>query len=82
MSQPMVLAAMIPVIETFDHLGIDYYIGGVVASLAHGVYRTTADVDIIAEIRLEQVRAFVQSLEDTYYVDADMVKDAIKHRSE
>ncbi|SRR5216683_1347772 len=82
MSQAEVLAAMIPVIETFDHLGVDYYVGGAVASLAHGVYRTTADVDIIAEVRLEQVPAFVQSLQDTYYVDADMIKDAIKHRSE
>ncbi|HEU5377719.1 MAG TPA: hypothetical protein VFV38_20020, partial [Ktedonobacteraceae bacterium] len=76
------MAAMIPVIETFDHLGIDYYVGGAVASLAHGIYRTTADVDIIAEIQLRHVGAFVQSLQDTYYVDADMVKDAIRHRSE
>jgi hypothetical protein len=82
MSQVDVLAAMIPVIETFDLLGIDYYIGGAVASLAHGIYRTTADVDIIAEINLEHVPAFVQSLQDTYYVDADMIKDAIRHRSE
>jgi len=42
----------------------------------------TADVDIIAEMKLEHVPAFVQSLQDAYYVDADMVKDAIRHRSE
>ncbi|MBA2287592.1 MAG: hypothetical protein H0W02_19120 [Ktedonobacteraceae bacterium] len=82
MSQTMVLAAMIPVIETLDRLEIDYYVGGAVASLAHGIYRTTADVDIIAEISLEKVQAFVHSLQETYYVDADMIKDAIKHRSE
>ena len=82
MSQSPVLAAMIPVIETLDRLGIDYYVGGAVASLAHGIYRTTADVDIIAEMPLGQVPAFVQSLKDTYYVDADMIKDAIRHRSE
>ena len=82
MSQDEVFAAMIPVIEVFDRLGIDYYIGGAVASLAHGIYRTTADVDIIAEIQLEHVSAFVRSLQDTYYVDADMVNDAIRHRSE
>ncbi len=73
---------MIPVIETLDRLAIDYYIGGAVASLAHGIYRTTADVDIIAEIPAELVQAFVQSLQETYYVDADMIQDAIKHRSE
>ena len=82
MSQTPVLAAMIPVIETLDRLAIDYYIGGAVASLAHGIYRTTADVDIIAEIPAELVQAFVQSLQETYYVDADMIQDAIKHRSE
>jgi hypothetical protein len=82
MSQSPVLTAMLPVIETLDHLRIDYYVGGAVASLAYGIYRTTADVDIIAEIPLEQVDAFVESLKDTYYVDADMIKDAIWHRSE
>jgi hypothetical protein len=82
MSQSRVLRAMFPVIETLEHLGVDYYIGGAVASLLHGAYRTTADVDIIAELRLEQVQTFVQSLQDTYYVDADMIKDAIRHRSE
>lgn len=82
MNQSKVLAAMTPVIETLDRLGVDYYVGGAVASLVHGIYRTTADVDIIAEISLGQVPAFVQSLKGTYYVDADMIKDAIRHRSE
>lgn len=82
MSQSKVLTAILPVVETLERLGIDYYIGGAIASLAHGIYRTTADVDIIAEIQLDQVSAFVQSLQQSYYVDADMVKDAIRHRSE
>jgi hypothetical protein len=82
MSQPKVLAAMIPVIETFDRLSIDYYVGGAVASLVYGMYRATADVDIVAEMKFEHVLAFVQSLQDTYYADADMVQDAIRHRSE
>lgn len=77
-----VLAAMIPVIEAFDALKIDYYIGGSVACLTHGIYRTTADVDIIADMHAGHVSAFVQQLEDSYYIDADMIKDAIRHRSE
>jgi hypothetical protein len=82
MSSIKVLSAMIPVIEVFDSLEIDYYVGGAVASLAHGVYRTTADVDIIADMQLEHVSTFVQQLEEAYYVDADMIKDAIRHGSE
>jgi hypothetical protein len=46
MSQSKVLAAMLPVIETLERLSIDCYVGGAVASLALGVYRTSADVDI------------------------------------
>lgn len=82
MYQVNVLAALIPVIDAFERLEVDYFVGGAVASVAHGIYRTTADVDIIAEMSLEHVSAFVQSLRETYYVDADMIKDAIKHRSE
>ncbi len=52
------------------------------ASLAYGIYRTTADVDVIADIHLEHVQPLVKQLEDTYYIDADMIKDAIRHRSE
>jgi len=36
----------------------------------------------VAEIKLEHIRAFVQSLEGSYYVDTDMIKDAIRYRSE
>lgn len=44
MSQSKVLAAMIPVRETLDHPGIEYSVGGAIASLVHGISRTTADV--------------------------------------
>jgi len=66
MSQSKILVAMIPVVETLDRLGVEHYIVGAVASLAYGIYRTTADVDIIADIRLEQVQSFVQSLQHAY----------------
>ena len=82
MSQSTILAAMNPVVEVLDFLSIDYYVGGAVASLTHGFYRATADVDIVAEIKQEHIRAFTQALESNYYVDADMIKDAIRHRSE
>lgn len=51
MSQPKILAAMISAIETFARLSIDYYVGGAVASLVHGMCRMTADVDIVAEMK-------------------------------
>ncbi len=71
-----------PVVDAFEQLGINYYIGGSVASSAYGIPRTTIDVDIIADLHLEHVQPLVKLLEETYYVDADMIKDAIRSRSE
>ena len=82
MSVTNILSSMIPVVDAFEQLRIAYYIGGSVASLAHGIYRATADVDIIADLRMEHVQPLVQLLQDTYYIDADMIRDAIKRRSE
>src|SRR6266699_1417240 len=82
MSVTKILSSMIPVVDAFEQLGVAYYIGGSVASLAHGIYRATADVDIIADLRMEHVQPPVQLLQDTYYIDADMIRDAIKRRSE
>ncbi len=82
MSIEKILVSLFPVVEAFEQLGIDYYVGGSVASLAHGFYRTTADVDIIADIRMKDIQPLVQRLQDAFYIDADMIKEAIKHRSE
>lgn len=75
------LDALIPIVDTFDLLGVAYYIGGSVASIAHGVPRTTLDVDIIADIRPDHVHPLVARLQGSYYVQADDIQDAIQHRS-
>ncbi len=75
------LDALTPVVDAFDALGVDYYIGGSVASIAHGVPRTTLDVDVIAEIRPNHVRSLVAQLQSSYYVQATDIHDAIQHRS-
>ncbi len=82
MNAEIILASLLPVVRAFEELAIDYYVGGSVASLAYGVYRTTSDVDVIAEIRPKDVPMLVELLKGDYYIDADMIKDAIRHRSE
>jgi hypothetical protein len=82
MSNEIILSSLLPVVEAFEQLGIDYYVGGSVASLMHGFYRTTADVDIVADIRIKDIEPLVLLLQDAFYIDADSIKDAIKHRSE
>ena len=77
MKTPDIFHAIKPVIEAFDQLSIPYYIGGSIASSVYGIARATMDADIIADIALTQVPPFVQRLHDAYYIDEDMINDAL-----
>ncbi len=80
MNATEILAAITPVVEAFEGLGVAYYIGGSVASSAYGIVRATIDTDIVADLRLEHVLPLVKQLEAEYYIDADAVRDAIRRR--
>ncbi len=73
--------APVAVIAALEGLGIPYYIGGSIASGVHGVYRATADMDIVADMREDQVDPFVRLLPATLYADDHMIRDAIRHCS-
>ncbi len=81
MKAPDLLFALKPVTDTFCELGVDYYIGGSVASSAYGIARATLDVDLVVNLRRRNVRPFVNRLESTYYIDEKMILDAIERRS-
>ncbi len=77
MKNPDILAATEPVAEAFEKMGILYYIGGSVASSAYGIARSTMDVDMVSDLKPEHVRSFVRMLEPSYYIDENMILDAI-----
>lgn len=81
MKKPDIIVALDMVISTFDKLGIEYYIGGSVASSAYGIARATMDVDVVANIEKSQVDQLMEALETDYYIDAQRVKDAINRSS-
>lgn len=81
MSKSDVIAAMRPVINLLEELNIPYYIGGSIASSSLGIARATMDVDIITSLSLAHVEKIVRLLDENYYVDIEMIKDAIKHKS-
>ena len=76
-----VVAALEPVVEALEALDVRYRVGGSVASSALGVPRSTLDVDVACELRQHHVRALVDRLIETYYIDEDMVRDAITRES-
>ncbi len=76
-----VLAALEPVVDALDALGVRYRVGGSVASSALGVPRSTLDVDVACELRLGDVARLAALLIDTYYLDEDMIRDAVRRQS-
>jgi len=64
-----------------ESLGVPYLIGGSLASALYGMVRSTQDADIVAEMRLEHLRPFVSALADEFYVDEDMIAEAIQRNS-
>jgi len=69
------------VTETFERLGISYLIAGSLASTLYGMVRTTQDSDIVTEMRSKHVKPFVEALQDEFYVDNDMITEAIQRNS-
>ena len=80
MNTPDIVIAITPIVDVLEELGVDYHIGGSVASSIYGLPRLTIDVDIVADLHPGQVRSFVIRLQPDYYLDEDAVRDAIKRR--
>ena len=67
--------------RTLEGLGVPWLVGGSVASSLQGVPRSTQDVDLVADLRNEHIRQFIEELEPEFYLSEDAIIDAIKRRS-
>jgi hypothetical protein len=61
-----------------DRLGVDWVLGGSLASSVHGEPRATQDVDIVAALRANHVKPLLKALGRDYYLHADTVRAAVK----
>jgi hypothetical protein len=68
-------------VEILDRLHIPYLIGGSVASSIHGVFRYTHDVDFVVQISQQDIAPFVDALKEDFYVDEEMIEEALAYRS-
>lgn len=69
------------VIDALEALGVRYAIGGPLASAVHGVVRATMDADLIADLKLEHAEPLARQLSEAFYVDPDMMRDAIRRHA-
>ena len=69
------------VTSVLDALDAPYVIGGSLASMAHGMMRSTMDADIIADLRPDHAVALIEALADRFYTpDEAVLRQAIERR--
>ncbi len=79
LSEP--IAVTLQVIEALDALNVPYLIGGSFAAAVYGVARLTADADLVADLRTEQVDQLARRLSADFYLDVESMHEAIRQRS-
>lgn len=81
MKPPDILEITLKVAGIFEKIGIAYHIGGSLASSAFGIPRATLDVDLVADIKPQHISHLYEYLKDEFYVDVDMIRDAVNRES-
>ena len=75
---PNPMTSILEVIDVMEDLDIPYHVGGSLASSVHGIPRQTNDVDLVADIPLSLATTLEQRLKDHFYIDADMIRRAVR----
>lgn len=74
------LLVTLRIAEVLDYLAVRWFLGGSLASSMHGIPRATLDADIVADLRVPLVSAFLRALGADWYVEEQSVRDAIMNR--
>ena len=78
---PGLVEALEPVAKALQFMDVRFYVGGSVASSYHGASRSTLDVDLVADLKRENVELLVDKLQNEYYVSSSAIIDAIERCS-
>jgi hypothetical protein len=68
--------ALARLLAAFDRLEVAYAVGGSAASSAHGIPRTTLDVDLVVDLRSDLIDALAEELNTEFYIDPGMIREA------
>jgi hypothetical protein len=78
MENPFAVLSLVA--NLLEQQGITYVLVGSLASSMHGMYRSTADIDIVADVHSNQVIPLLTALQKNFYVDEHAVREAIDRR--
>ena len=68
-------------VDQLEALSVPYFVGGSVASSAYGIPRTTLDIDLVVDLDSRVVSELVGRLKNAFYVDEEMIVDAVERRA-
>ncbi len=74
------LEVLLSVAQALDELEIPYLVVGSIASSMFGFSRATNDVDIVADIKIENAPQLFAALKDAFYIDEQALRRAILNR--
>lgn len=74
------LSVLAQIANALEQLSIQYVLVGSFASSMHGMYRSTADIDILADIKPEHIGPLFKLLKEAFYVDEHAMRDAVAQR--
>ncbi len=72
------LAAVSCVVRAFEALGVDYLVGGSVASSVFGEPRQTVDADLVARLLGRHAEPLAERLAGEFYADLTAISEAIQ----
>lgn len=78
--EPGPVEVMLLVTRVFDELGTPYVVAGSMASIVHGIVRTTEDADLVADLRATDVGPLVAALAGAFYIEEGSIREAISRR--
>jgi hypothetical protein len=80
MNNPEELNVLQHFADALDNLGIDYAIGGSIASSIYGAVRFTEDADVTVEPFEDCAEQLYNSLQPDYYISKSAMYDALSNR--
>ena len=76
---PFVVAARVT--RYLEQEGIDYFLGGSLASTVHGEPRFTQDVDLVIRLKQSSVRGLVREFEHEFYLSQQAILEALQRKT-
>ena len=80
--QPIdLMAAMLPAVRAFDHLGVSSYLAGSIASSLHGMQQLAQDVDLVVNLPASSIAPLLTLLKPSFALDEDAMREAVLSRT-